>query len=188
MPKAENIQIAASDGDLDDVQAFVSAGVRPDAGDGAGYTALHAAASWGHEAVLAWLLAQSGHAGPAAVDNDGDTPLHVCESASCATMLLEAAAHTVPPFDALAAANADGEVPFVVAVRERRDDVVEVLRAAYAARSAVPPTVDPSTIEGDENGAEVEGGDDADSEAAMAAVAAAVEAAVAANSAAQPPA
>lgn len=177
MPGAENIQTAASDGDLAAVQAFVRAGVKADAGDDSGYTALHAAASWGHEAVLAWLLAQAGHEGPAAVDCDGDTPLHVCESAPCATLLLEAAARAAPPCDALMAANGAGEVPYIVAVRERRDVVVEVLRAAYAARGVEPPALDPATIEADDNDGEDDGEDDPDAEEAAAAAAAAVEAA-----------
>ena len=158
---AETIQIAAADGDLAAVRAFVAAGTAPDAGDAAGHTALHAAASWGHEAVLAWLLAQAGHDGPAAVDCDGDSPLHVCESAPCATLLLEAAARAAPPVDALAALNGAGETAYAVALRERRDAVAAVLRAAYAARGAEPPAVDLSQLGDDDDG---DGDDDEEEE------------------------
>ena len=172
---AENIQIAAADGDLPAVQEFVLSGVKPDAGDFAGHTALHAAASYGHEAVLSWLLSQAGHEGAAAVDADGDTPLHVCESAPCATLLLEAAARAAPSaFDALAATNGAGETPYVVAVRERRAAVADVLRAAYAARGAEPPVVDASLLDGsgDEDDDDDGGGDDADEAEVLAALAA----------------
>jgi hypothetical protein len=168
---AENIQIAAADGDLPAVQEFVLSGVKPDSGDFAGHTALHAAASYGHEAVLSWLLAQAGHEGAAAVDADGDTPLHVCESAPCATLLLEAAARAAPSaFDALAATNGAGETPYVVAVRERRAAVADVLRAAYAARGAEPPAVDVSLVDGEEEDDEED--EDADEAEVLAALAA----------------
>lgn len=68
----------------------------------------HAAASYGHEELLAFLLSQGGDA--TLRDSDGDTPLHYCESPACGDMLLAAGAD-------LLAANDEGDVPYASAVK-----------------------------------------------------------------------
>lgn len=49
----DNIWIAASDGKLDLVKAFVASGVAVNAQDENGYSAIHAAASWGEFSFFA---------------------------------------------------------------------------------------------------------------------------------------
>eukprot|EP00968_Pinguiococcus_pyrenoidosus_P015703 scaffold1462_cov260-Pinguiococcus_pyrenoidosus.AAC.6 len=51
-----------------------------------GYACLHAAASYGHVALAQWLLEQRADCNIR--DTEGDTPLHYCESAAVAQMLL----------------------------------------------------------------------------------------------------
>jgi ankyrin repeat protein len=139
----DTIQIASGDGRLDAVKAFAAgkSAAALDAGDAAGYTALHAASSYAQTEVVAWLLAAG--ASPAVVDNDGDTPLHLCEGGAAAAALLAGGAP-------LTAANGAGESAFAVAVKERRAEVVEVLREAYLARALELPDVVPSDDEEEE--------------------------------------
>jgi hypothetical protein len=56
--------------------------------DDYGYTAIHAAASYGRVEVLRYLLSKGGSV--KVTDMDGDTPLHACESPECARILLDA--------------------------------------------------------------------------------------------------
>lgn len=56
----KNLWVAAADGEVDTVRAHLDAGVSPGAPDENGYTACHAAASYGHVPVLELLLARGG--------------------------------------------------------------------------------------------------------------------------------
>ena len=64
---------AASQGDLFEVQNLIANGADPDAVDYDGRTALHLAASEGHEAIISYLLSKSINLAP--VDRWGGTPL-----------------------------------------------------------------------------------------------------------------
>ncbi|KAJ3114871.1 hypothetical protein HDU96_001532 [Phlyctochytrium bullatum] len=114
-----NIWIAASDGDLDTVKAFVEAGIHPNTKDENGYTAIHAAASYGHIGLLEYLLANGGD--PNVTDNDGDTPLFFSEIASIANCLLQHGADAT-------IRNHDGYLAIETASEEERDEVVELLQ------------------------------------------------------------
>ena len=143
------------------MQAFAASGAALDAGDSTGYTALHAAASYEQTEVVAWLL--SAGASPAVVDDDGDTPLHVCEGGPAAAALLAGGASLTAP-------NGAGESAYAVAVAERRGAVVEVLRAAYLARGLDIPEVEAPADDDDDD--EDNDDDDIDDEALAAALAA----------------
>lgn len=56
----KNLWVAAADGEVETVRAHLDAGVSADAPDENGYTACHAAASYGHVPVLELLLARGG--------------------------------------------------------------------------------------------------------------------------------
>ena len=85
----ENIWVAASDGDLDRVRHLVEVeGISVNVQDEAGYSPLHAAASYGETKVLEYLLPQGGDV--TIRDEDGDTPLLVCEQPEVYEMLIAA--------------------------------------------------------------------------------------------------
>lgn len=78
----------------------------------------HAASSYSHaEALRALLTAQAATGrGVDICDEDGDTPLHACESVECGELLLAAGANVL-------ARNSEGKIPLEVA---REDDRVEM--------------------------------------------------------------
>ncbi|KAJ1564984.1 hypothetical protein HK405_013474 [Cladochytrium tenue] len=126
-----NVWIAASDGDADrvmvrdstgvgDAGRLLDAGTPVDAQDAFGYTPLAAAASYRHTDLVRALLARG--ANPNVADADGDTPLHVVETAEIAGLLVAAGADP-------ARRNADGVLPIETADEEERDEVVEFLKA-----------------------------------------------------------
>jgi uncharacterized protein len=125
-----NVWVAASDGDVARVVWLLDHGTSVDARDEHGYSPLcviahvallrtllpppltprvsaalglvfyrQAAVSYGHVELTRLLLARG--ANPNLGDQDDDTPLHVCETAACAQLLLDAGA-------AATATNADG--------------------------------------------------------------------------------
>jgi ankyrin repeat protein len=65
---------------------------------------------------------------------EGDTALHVCESAECAAALVEAGAD-------FAAVNSEGKTAFEVAVEEYREEMVAYLADLYKARGLELPAV-----------------------------------------------
>ncbi|KAF9435505.1 hypothetical protein BGZ76_006164 [Entomortierella beljakovae] len=87
-----NIWLAASDGDLNAVKSFIEEkGVSIDAQDDFGYSALHAAASYGHKDLITYLLGKGANVN--IQDPDGDTPLFVCETFEIAKMLIDGGAN-----------------------------------------------------------------------------------------------
>jgi len=80
--------IAASDGDLNLLQQSLAHLSAPATiADTNGLTPLHAAASYNHLDIVRWLFTQNVDVN--ATDSDGDTPLHHCENASAAKVLVE---------------------------------------------------------------------------------------------------
>ncbi|KAK3818834.1 MAG: ankyrin repeat-containing domain protein [Benniella sp.] len=105
-----NIWLAASDGDLAAVKKFVEEkGVSIDAQDENGYSALHAAASYGHKDLIDYLLKKGANIN--VEDPDKDTPLFVCETVEIAKLLVEngADAYHVNDNGLTAAENAEEE-------------------------------------------------------------------------------
>ncbi|QLL31074.1 hypothetical protein HG536_0A08910 [Torulaspora globosa] len=85
-----NIWTAASDGRLDVVEQILSrnSGLNANSKDPNGYTAVHAAAAYGHIDLLRKLCKQYG--GDINIrDSDGDTPLHHCEDVNTAKVIVE---------------------------------------------------------------------------------------------------
>ena len=94
-----------------------------DEGDAQGYTCLHAASSYGHHDLLRYLLAQVA-VDVNCKDEDGDSPLHVCEDVETAKILLDAGADPGAP-------NGAGQVPYEVAAEEERSEVAQYLADAH---------------------------------------------------------
>jgi uncharacterized protein len=130
---SENIWIAASDGRLDHVQEFVAGGVSVNSKDESGYSPLTAAVSYSHVDLAKWLLDNGADANIR--DEDGDTPLHQCEDAECAKLLIEAGAD-------LFAENGEGKVPYVVAKEDHRKDVADYLAKLYEEKGKPLPEVE----------------------------------------------
>lgn len=83
-----NIWVAAADNQADVVKAHLDSGnFTPDSKDPNGYTAIHAAASYGHIDLLKLLIQSGGNIN--IQDNEGDTPLHHVEDLKTATVMVE---------------------------------------------------------------------------------------------------
>ncbi|KAK4688657.1 hypothetical protein P7C73_g1461, partial [Tremellales sp. Uapishka_1] len=83
-----NIWVAASDGDLARVQYLIEVEhLSPNVLDSNSYSPMHAAASYSHLELLAYLLSQGGDIN--LPDADGDTPLYTVESVSTAEWLIQ---------------------------------------------------------------------------------------------------
>ncbi|GJJ70108.1 uncharacterized protein EMPS_02457 [Entomortierella parvispora] len=107
---SHNIWLAASDGDLEAVKKFIEEkGVSVDAQDEFGYSALHAAASYGHKDLIQYLLEKGADVN--IQDPEGDSPLFVCETVDIAEMLVKAGADAkhVNENEMTAAENAEEE-------------------------------------------------------------------------------
>ena len=82
----ENIWVAASDGNINAVKALIESGTHVvNEQDNNGYSAIHAAASYGHEELIRYLI--SNGADVNLKDNDGDTPILLCEEPEIFTIL-----------------------------------------------------------------------------------------------------
>ncbi len=88
--------VAAGDGDLELLQASIKKlGIPPNAADSNGFTFLHAACGYCRVEVIQWLLGLNENSAIIDInarDGDGDTPLHHCDDAVSAKMLIEAGA------------------------------------------------------------------------------------------------
>lgn len=84
-----NIWTAASEGSLDRVRYWIETEhLSPSVRDDNSYTPIHAAASWGHEDILRYLITE--RAGDVnTVDDDGETALFVVEEERMAKVLVE---------------------------------------------------------------------------------------------------
>lgn len=70
------------------LQEFLDSGLTPESADRAGYTAIHAAASYGHLPLLRFLVKERN--GDINVqDIEGDTPLHMCELVDVAREMIQ---------------------------------------------------------------------------------------------------
>lgn len=118
-----------------------------------GYSALHAAASYGNKEVLQWLLANGGN--HALRDEDGDTPLHSCEDEACARLLVDAGAD-------IAAVNSEDATAYAVAVTDGRKDMASYLRQLYVDRGLAVPAVDAPSDDEDGDDDDDDGEDDAE--------------------------
>ncbi|KAI8821433.1 ankyrin repeat-containing domain protein [Fimicolochytrium jonesii] len=89
-----NIWLAAAEDRSDLVEHFLKYGgpdgtpLAPDVKDENGYTPLHAAVSYSNIQIIKMLVTQY-NADVNVTDNDGDTPLHVCETVEAAECLKE---------------------------------------------------------------------------------------------------
>ncbi|KAG0289187.1 hypothetical protein BGZ98_003952, partial [Dissophora globulifera] len=104
------------DGDLEAVKKFVEEqGISIDAQDENGYSALHAAASYGHEELIKYLLDKGANVN--IQDPDGDSPLFVCETVDVAKLLVDAGIDVthVNDNELTAAENAEEEEWYEVA-------------------------------------------------------------------------
>ncbi|KAG0213243.1 hypothetical protein BGX28_004816 [Mortierella sp. GBA30] len=113
---SHNIWLAASDGDLAAVKIYIEEkGVSINAQDEFGYSALHAAASYGHKDLITFLLENGADVN--IQDPEGDSPLFVCETVEIAEMLVKAGADAthVNENEMSAADNAEEEEWFEVA-------------------------------------------------------------------------
>ena len=113
-------------------------GLTPESADRAGYTAIHAAASYGHLPLLRFLI-QDRHGDINVQDLEGDTPLHMCELVEVAREMIEelGADVTVKNHEGLTAAEA---------VREEGDcdDLADYLESVTP--GVVSSTVDNSAL------------------------------------------
>lgn len=108
----------------------------------------HAASSYGNKEVIQWLLANGANVN--IKDEDGDSPLSVCEEPVCAQVLLDAGAD-------LAAANNEGHCAIQVAHIDYRDEMVEFYRSVYASRSVPVPELPERDGDDDDDDEENEG-------------------------------
>ncbi|SGZ47215.1 CIC11C00000002818 [Sungouiella intermedia] len=83
-----NIWVAAADNQVDVVKSYLDSGkFSANSKDPNGYTAIHAAASYGHIDLLKLLILSGGDIN--IQDNEGDTPLHHVEDLATATVMVE---------------------------------------------------------------------------------------------------
>ena len=90
--------VAAGDGDLALLQSSIQQlGLAPNAADSNGFTFLHAACGYCRKNVMEWLLGLNkqtpGTIDVNARDGDGDTPIHHCDDADSAKLLIEGGAN-----------------------------------------------------------------------------------------------
>ncbi|KAL3231396.1 Uncharacterized protein RNJ44_00431 [Nakaseomyces bracarensis] len=113
-----NIWVAASDGRGDLVEKFLSEGFSANSKDPNGYTPVHAAAAYGHLDLLR-MLCKDREGDINVRDSDGDTPLHHCEDAAVAKVIIEELGgdHTLVNDEgktALQVFEEDGEFPELI--------------------------------------------------------------------------
>ncbi|KAJ2020709.1 hypothetical protein GGI13_005081 [Coemansia sp. RSA 455] len=117
----ENIWTATGDGDMARVEQLVEADrTLVNAKDENGYTPLHAAASWKQPKLLEFLIKNGGDVN--ITDNDGDTPLHICEDLECAQLLLDNGANPE-------AENDEGLSPVHTTLENEATEVTELICA-----------------------------------------------------------
>ncbi|KAK1947485.1 Ankyrin repeat-containing protein [Phytophthora citrophthora] len=136
---------------MNSVKAFLASGGDANAKDENGYTPFdilkfvdrQAAVSYNHMELVVFLLASG--ADVKLGDNDMDTPLHRCESAECAKLLLDHGAD-------LNARNSDGQTPYDVAIEDEHQELKSLYENLGAEKSDSIPEED----EGFPNGVDLE--------------------------------
>ena len=118
MENSKNIWTLASDGNVEEVVQLLKS-LPVDSQDENGYTALQAAASYGHFDLLQLLL-QDYNANPNLKDCDGESALFLVADQDCCTLLLE---NNADPN----IRNNESKLAVEVAFIEKKDDVVLVL-------------------------------------------------------------
>ena len=104
-----NVFIQAAEGNLPYLQSTLPS-LGKNHADPNGYTCLHAAAAYGRDDVVKYLLDNGNDVN--VPDSDGDTPLHHCESAKTAALLVERGAGHL-------ALNAEGKCPLEAKIEEQ---------------------------------------------------------------------
>ena len=121
------IQVSGADGDVDAVRAALSLDAAAcNARDDNGHSPLAAAVSYDNVEAARILLAAG--AIPTLADTDGDTPLHVCASVNCASLLLREGGHNI-----LHIQNAEDKTP----LQCHREELEEALMRLDAERMIV---------------------------------------------------
>jgi ankyrin repeat protein len=122
-----NIWIAAGEGRIDLVEYFLLNGGpditdlgNPNVKDELGYTCMHAAASYDQKEMVEYLISKGADVN--ILDHEGDTPLHVTETASMAELLI---ANGADPH----IRNSEGFLPIETASEQEFDQVVQILKA-----------------------------------------------------------
>ncbi|CEP12060.1 hypothetical protein [Parasitella parasitica] len=114
----DNLWVAAGDGQIDRVKELLESGIKVDAHDEFGYTAMHAAVSYNQIEMVKLLIANGAKVN--IEDFEKDTPLFVAENVEMAQLLLDNGAdpkHT----------NEDGITPAMAAFEEGWEDVAQLL-------------------------------------------------------------
>ncbi len=96
----DNIWVASTNGDINKVSEFLANGINVNAQDEYGFSPIHAAASYGHVALIEYLISQGADVNLR--DVDGDTALLICEDQATFEMLERHGAD-------IHATNAEGE-------------------------------------------------------------------------------
>ena len=132
------IQVSAADGDIDAVRSALNLNLEAcNAQDDNGYSPLAAAVSYGHAAITRLLL--DAGASTDLADNDGDTPLHVCSTVTCASILLREGGQEL-----LMLQNADGKTPL-----ECNQEQLEEARMQLYAEQMLVMNANAATAESD---------------------------------------
>ena len=85
MEQFDNIWVASTEGNVNKVTTFLESGVSINSQDEYGFSPMHASASYGHVALLEYLLTNGADVNLR--DLDGDTPLLICEDQASFEML-----------------------------------------------------------------------------------------------------
>ncbi|ORX63256.1 ankyrin [Anaeromyces robustus] len=118
--------VVAGEGNIEKIKRYLEYGGQNNSKldinskDEFGYTALHAAVSYSRLEAARWLLEHGADVN--ITDDDGDTPLHSCESVAMAKMLIEE--FNADPLKK----NDEGKMPIDNAYEEDYDDLVEYLK------------------------------------------------------------
>ncbi|CAO3657049.1 unnamed protein product [Mucor hiemalis] len=136
----DNLWVAAGDGQLDRVRELVESGIDVNGHDQFGYTAMHAAVSYGQFEVVKYLLDHGANVD--VQDFEKDTPLYVAETVAMAQLLLD---HGADPKHV----NEDNITPAATAFEEGWDEVANLL--ASITKEELRPNNDEEAVEEEES-------------------------------------
>ncbi|KXN75105.1 ankyrin [Conidiobolus coronatus NRRL 28638] len=116
----KNIWIACSNNELDLIKDLIeNKGVSANIQDVNGYAPLHAAVSWNFPELTQYLISKGANVN--LKTSDGDTPLHYCEQAELAQILLDNGANP----DEI---NEESKSPYQAALEEEYTELAELLK------------------------------------------------------------